>query len=52
MKKIKTMLTKPLSILCSLLILFAPLAITKTACFFLWGEPECPECLKESMTGK
>lgn len=52
MKKIKSLLKKPLHILCSLLVLFAPLAIANTACFTLWGEPECPECLKESISHK
>lgn len=34
-------------LICNLLILLAPLAIANTACFYLWGEPECPEALKE-----
>lgn len=30
----------------SLLLLAAPLMVSTTSCALLWGEPECPDCLK------
>jgi cyclic lactone autoinducer peptide len=52
MKTINSILRKPFSIVCHLLVLAAPLAVTNTACFYLWGEPECPDCLKEPVSSK
>lgn len=43
---------KPFNILCNLLILLAPLAISNTASILFWGEPECPDFLKESIPNK
>ncbi|NLL82164.1 MAG: cyclic lactone autoinducer peptide [Tissierellia bacterium] len=37
---------RTLKTLCSLLIAFAPFLIEKTGCIFYWGEPECPETLR------
>jgi len=42
----KRLLNKPLQILCSLLLLIAPLIISDSACLGLWGEPEIPDSLK------
>ncbi len=52
MKKGKAIFKKPLGTLCSLLVLLAPLAVTNSACFYFWGEPECPDALKESLSSK
>ncbi len=38
---------KPMSILCSFLISMASIIVVHSSCAFLWGEPECPECLRE-----
>ena len=47
MKFIKMIYKKQLGVVCSLLIAAAPLIVSKSACFFLWGEPECPDVLKK-----
>ncbi|MCR2044588.1 AgrD family cyclic lactone autoinducer peptide [Anaerosalibacter massiliensis] len=52
MKKRKSIFRKPFNILCNLLILLAPLAISNTASILFWGEPECPNSLKESISNK
>jgi len=39
-------MANPKKLFCSLLLLIAPLLLTNTACFSLWGEPEIPEALK------
>lgn len=41
-----------LNTLCNLLILLAPVAISSTASVLFWGEPECPDSLKESLSDK
>ncbi|MBU5438867.1 cyclic lactone autoinducer peptide [Tissierella sp. MSJ-40] len=46
MKIINSVLRKPFSIICHLLVSAAPLAVANTACYLFWGEPECPDCLK------
>lgn len=51
MGKTKTIVRKSSAILCSLLILLAPLAIGNAASLFLWGEPECPDSLKNLISG-
>lgn len=43
----KKLFKSPIKILGSLLILIAPIIIGTTASVILWGEPECPECLKQ-----
>ncbi|WMM24859.1 cyclic lactone autoinducer peptide [Tissierella sp. MB52-C2] len=52
MKEKRSIFKKFLKVLCSLLILLAPMTIVNTASFFLWGEPECPDSLKKSITDK
>lgn len=32
----------------SFLILLAPAMVQQAGCAFLWGEADCPDCLKES----
>ena len=43
---------KPLHLICNFLVLLAPLVIIETASIFLWGEPECPDSLKDSISTK
>jgi cyclic lactone autoinducer peptide len=52
MKKGNSILKKPLRIICNFLILLAPLVIVETASLFIWGEPECPDSLKELISNK
>lgn len=40
---------KFLGAICGLLIGLAPATLMHTACFLLWGEPECPEELRDSV---
>lgn len=47
MKKEKSIIRKPISILCSMLIALTPIILTRTTCVLIWGEPKCPELLKE-----
>ncbi|AKL94327.1 hypothetical protein CACET_c08180 [Clostridium aceticum] len=47
MKAEKISFKRLTGILCNLLIFIAPLFISKVACFSFWGEPNCPDCLKE-----
>lgn len=49
MKNQRTIFMKLINFLGSLLIMLAPLAISETACWFLWGEPDCPDCLKQEV---
>lgn len=35
-----------LTVFCNLLIVSAPLIVTKSACLGLWGEPDVPDILK------
>ena len=46
MKKM-SIIKKSLNVLCSFLIALTPVILVETNCFFLWGEVECPEALKE-----
>lgn len=39
-------LLNPLKLLCSFLILIAPLIITESVSIYFWGEPKIPEELK------
>ncbi len=48
----KSIIKKPFKLLCQLLIALAPLAASNTACFLLWGEPECPNSIKSSLPTK
>ncbi|SCG83753.1 hypothetical protein DW1_2188 [Proteiniborus sp. DW1] len=50
MKTQKTFLTKAIKVFCSFLVMLAPIALSQTACWFLWGEPDCPECLKQEVS--
>lgn len=43
MKNLKVSL---LGKIASLIIFVAPLMVGTTSCALLWGEPECPDCLK------
>lgn len=43
----KKLSKKPIRLLGSFLILIAPFIAGSFASVFLWGEPECPECLKQ-----
>jgi cyclic lactone autoinducer peptide len=38
------------NVLCSMLALMAPVIIAKTACVLIFGEPKCPEHLKNKMS--
>lgn len=42
----------PLNFLCTFLIALAPVIIEKTNCILVWGEPECPDVLKELYSDK
>jgi hypothetical protein len=44
---IKQKLKMPLQMICSLLIMAAPIILTQSNCYYMWGEPECPDCLKQ-----
>lgn len=46
MNILKQKLIIPLRMLCNLLLLVAPIIVVQTNCALLWGEPECPDCLK------
>ena len=50
MTAIKSVVRKPFEIVCGLLILVAPLLVTEFSCLFLYGEPECPDLLKDSIS--
>ena len=52
MTDIKSVMKKPFEAICGLLILLAPLLITKLGCWFLYGEPECPDLLKDSISNE
>ena len=52
MKKEMSIFKKPLHLICNFLILLAPLVIVETASFYIWGEPECPDSLKELVSSK
>ena len=52
MKKGKSILKKLSSKLCQFLILLAPFALANTASILLWGEPECPDELKDLVSIK
>ncbi len=43
---IKKILKMPLKMICSLLIMAAPIIVTQGCGTFIWGEPKCPDCLK------
>lgn len=43
----KKLFRKPIGLLGSFLVLIAPFIAGSLASVFLWGEPECPECLKQ-----
>jgi cyclic lactone autoinducer peptide len=45
----KEKLKTPLRIICSVLLLAAPLIVTTNYCFHLWGEPDCPDCLNPNI---
>lgn len=47
MKKGKLFTKSLLNLFCSFLIALAPVIIDKTNCILMWGEPACPEALKE-----
>jgi cyclic lactone autoinducer peptide len=47
MKKEKSINKKPIRILCNMLIALAPVILTETSCVLWWGEPECPDVLKD-----
>lgn len=47
MKKRNLVVRKSLNLLCSFLIVLAPALLQKTNCIFFWGEPECPDDLKD-----
>lgn len=47
MKMNKLIKKKPLKVFCNMLIALAPLALVETACFLVWGEPNCPDELRE-----
>ena len=40
---------KFMGLVCTMLISLAPASLMHTACFFFWGEPECPEELRDSV---
>lgn len=52
MKEKKSAFRKPLKVLCNLLIQLAPMTIVNTASVFLWGEPDCPDSLKNLISNK
>ena len=52
MKKEMSIFKKPLGLICNFLVLLAPLVIIETASLFYWGEPECPDSLKEFISTK
>ncbi len=52
MKKGKSFTRGLLNLFCSFLIALAPVIIEKTNCGLIWGEPECPEVLKEIYLGE
>ena len=52
MKKGKSFTRGFLNLFCSFLIALAPVIIEKTNCILMWGEPECPEVLKELYLGE
>lgn len=45
-EKMKKLFRKPLGLLATALVLMAPLMVKNSMSILLWGEPECPECLK------
>ncbi len=45
--KLNKKLINPLRFVCSLLLLATPLVVATSYSFLFWGEPECPDCLKE-----
>lgn len=45
----KEKLRTPLRVICSLLLLAAPLIVTTNYCITFWGEPDCPDCLKPTV---
>lgn len=47
MKKRDLLIRKSLDLLCSFLIALTPIIIQDTSCIFLWGEPKCPDDLKD-----
>ena len=47
MKKRDLLIRKSLDLLCSFLIALAPLMLQKTNCILVWGEPKCPDDLKD-----
>ncbi len=49
MKKARHLLN-PLKLLCSFLILIAPLIVTESVSIYFWGEPEIPEELQSYQT--
>lgn len=52
MKKIRNIMKPSLNLLCSFLIALSPLLIEATGCFLVWGEPECPDTLKDLYSPK
>lgn len=49
MRTQRTIFRKAINILCSLLVVLTPLVLAETACWLLWGEPDCPDCLKQEI---
>lgn len=45
----KEKLKTPLKVVCSVLLLVAPLIVTNGFCLSFWGEPECPDCLNPNI---
>ena len=52
MKNLNSMFKKILGTICSFLILSVPLVINYAHCVGLWGEPEYPDLLKNSISNK
>lgn len=52
MKKRKTFTKSVFNLLCSFLIALAPVILENTNCILVWGEPGCPQILKELYSNK
>ncbi|MBS4535131.1 cyclic lactone autoinducer peptide [Clostridium sp. D2Q-14] len=43
---------KAINSICSILVLASPILVSKSACYLFWGEPECPEALKQEIENR
>ncbi|MDF2819701.1 MAG: hypothetical protein K0R15_142 [Clostridiales bacterium] len=49
MKTLKKLFNKPSHWVCGALISSAPILLLDGVCLIFWGEPECPDCLKQEI---